>query len=115
MRRNLLSAIVVLLLVVVAAPPSYSLPPGGYGYELLNNYYSDDSFSSGVGWDDRDCSGLSGSGGTMTNWRYHEVFTCDGVETSSDCQEYQPGVGWVNVSCPDYGATAQARVHITVG
>ena len=115
MRRTMLSAVAVLL-VVFAAPYSFSLPPGGgYGEDIINNYYSDNSFSYAVGWDERFCEGYFGSSGAQTNWRYHEVYTCDGVQESADCEEYQPGVGWVTVACPDETVTAEGRVHITVG
>ena len=114
--RRIVSTALVVLVVFAAGPQSFSLPPGGYGDDIVNNYYSDNTYSNGVGWDERDCSGLVGSGGTLTSWRYHEVYSCDsGDETSADCQEYRPGVGWVNVACPDPQVTIDSRVHITVG
>jgi hypothetical protein len=116
MRRTMLS-VVAMLVVIFAGPQSFSQDGDGgtYHQDLLNNYYSDNSYSYGVGWDERDCGGYLATGGSATDWRYHQVYSCEGVEMWSSCQEYQPGTGWVNVACPDTGVTAQARVHIPVG
>jgi len=114
--RRIVSLAVLVLVVFLAGPRSFSLPLGGYGDDLVNNYYSDNTYSNAVGSDERDCNGLFGSGGTATSWRYHEVYSCDTLaETSANCQEYQPGVGWVNVACPNETVTIQTRVHIPVG
>lgn len=116
MRRKLLS-IVAALVVILAGPQSYSTDGDGgqYHTDIVNNYYSDNSYSSAVGWDERDCSGWLASDGSETDWRYHEVYSCDGVEMWSSCQAYYPGSGWVNVSCPDHNVTAQVRIRIPVG
>src|SRR5947207_8111511 len=116
MRRTVLS-IVAALVVIFSGPQSFSQDGAGNTYhrDILNNYYSDNGYDAGVGWDERDCSGYLGSGGSATNWRLHQIYSCEGVEMSSSCEEYQPGVGWVSVQCPDAGVTEQARVHITVG
>lgn len=116
MRRIVLSTLAALV-VVLAGPSLFSQDGDGntYHQEILNNYYSDDSYETAVGWDDRDCSGYLDSGGSATDWRFHEIYSCDGVPMWSGCQEYHSGTGWVNVQCPDTNVTAEARVRIPVG
>jgi len=115
MRRLVLS--IIAAFVVLAAPRLFSQDGDGnmYHQDIVNNYYSDNSYDDAVGWDERDCSGYLDSGGSATDWRYHEVYSCDGDLMLSGCQEYHSGTGWVGVQCPDEGVTAQARVRIPVG
>jgi len=115
MRRTMLT-LVATLAIIFAGPKSFSQDGDGntYHLDILNNYYSDDSYSSAVGWDERDCSGSLNSNGSDSSWRYHEVYSCDGFQISGSCQ-YQSGSGWVSVQCPDTNVTAQGRLHIPVG
>lgn len=110
MRRTVLSAVAALALIFVV--PS-QLNSSGCILYLVNNYYSDNTFSTAVGWDDRNCSCYFDYGGSATSWRYHQLYNCDFEELSSSCQEYQSG-SWVNVDCPDPGATSQARIRIPI-
>ena len=110
MRRTILFAVVALTLIVPAPRTT-----GSCILELVNNYYSDNTYTTAVGWDDRDCSCNFYSGGTETYFRYHEVYNCDTELISASCQEYVPGTGWVGVECPDEEVTAQVRIRIPVG
>src|SRR4051794_36185032 len=112
MRRPAIA--IAALLLLFAASKMYSLGGDGgqYHTDITDNYYSDDSYSMAIGWDERDCSGASDSAGSTSDWRYREVTTCDDGSGWGSCQEYQPGNGWVNVSCPDPGVTAQHRIHV---
>ena len=110
MRRTALFAVVALVLIV-ATPRT----TGSCILEFVNNYYSDNTYSTAVGWDDRDCSCNFSSGGTATYFRYHEIYNCDVELITAGCEEYVPGTGWVGVQCPDEERTAQGRLHIPVG
>ena len=115
-RRAVLAAIAALALIVVVPQVYSSSPGGGCALDIVNNYYSDNTYSSAIGWDERDCACAFASAGSPTSWRYHEVYSCDsGDQVSASCQEYQPGTGWVVVACPDPGVTAQGRLHIPAG
>ncbi len=112
MRRTV--SVVAMLVVIFAGPQLFSQDGDGgtYHQDIVNNYYSDNSYSYAVGWDERDCSGYLATSGSATDWRYHEILNCDGDEMSSSCQEYVVGTGWVNVACPDPGVTALHRIHV---
>jgi len=115
MRRTMLT-LVATLAIIVAGPKSFSQDgDGGTNHQdIVNNYYSDDSYAYCVGWDERYCGNAFASDGSDTIWRYHQVFSCDGVELWSSCQTYQGG-SWTSVQCPDEGVTAQVRIRIPVG
>ena len=115
LRRITLPAVIALALIFVVPPMQSADGDGGQcHFDIVNNYYSDNTYSSAVAWDERDCSCSLYSAGSTTSWRYHEVYTCDMNQVSASCQEYQ-GSGWVNVACPDPGVTALVRIHIPVG
>ena len=85
--------------------------------QLVDNYYTDNTYTSACGYQDTNCTTVTGwlSWGCRTNWRYHEKYSCDtGDRISASCQELQNGQ-WVDVACPDEGLTAQGRLHIPIG
>lgn len=107
MRRRIAVTLSVLLLLVAA--PIYSLPP-----ELVDNYYSDDTYTTAVGWTDRMCDGSFASDGSTSNWRFHEISPCGGGSYGASCQEWD-GTRWVNVECPDPEVTMGGRLRVPVG
>src|ERR1043165_609541 len=77
--------------------------------QLVDNYYTDATFTTACGYQDTNCTVVTGwlSDGCRTNWRYHEVYSCETSDrTSAACQELQNGQ-WVTISCPDDTLTAQ--------
>ena len=110
--RKPIFVILVAALLLTAGPTA-----DAWTNRLVNNFYTDATFSSACGWDDTNCGGIWDyeSDGCHTDYRYHEVYNCSTEErVSAECEEWN-GTQWVAVACPDEGVTAQTRVHITVG
>src|SRR5438105_13571292 len=112
MDHRVLRLLTLLVLTALPAANVFSAGPA-----ILNNYYTDATFTTGCGWTDRDCEDTFRQDGTLTNYRYNQIENCGtGNQTSAHCQEYDAGTGtWVNVTCPDEGATIQGRLRITIG
>ena len=95
---------------------------GGYSVsamtrQLVDNYYTDDTFTTACGYQDTNCRTVSGwlSDGCRTNWRHHEVYDCEtGERTSASCQALDNGQ-WVDVACGNDTLTIQGRLHIPIG
>ena len=107
MRRRI--GITLSLLLLLVAARIYSLPP-----ELTDNYYSDNTYTTAVGWTDRMCDGSFASGGSTSNWRFHEITACGSGSSGWSCQEWD-GTRWVSVECPDPETTMGGRLRVPVG
>jgi hypothetical protein len=108
--RRVIFLLTVTVLLLTPAVNSFSAGP-----EVLNNYYSDATFTTAVGWTDRDCDGSFSSGGTLTNYRYNEFIACDGQTDHGTCQEYDSGTGtWVVIECNEATALG-GRLRVPIG
>jgi uncharacterized protein YbdZ (MbtH family) len=90
---------------------------GASGTHIIDNYYTDATFTSACGWFDNNCTVPRGwdSDGYSTNYRYRETYDCTTSEQlSAACQEWN-GTQWVDVACPDETVTADGRLHIPGG
>lgn len=74
-------------------------------YDIINNYYSDGTYSTAVGWEERYC----GQGpmdpldtdGTITAWRDRTFWGCQShSEAVVLCQHFD-GTSFETVDCPD--------------
>jgi hypothetical protein len=72
-------------------------------YDIIDNYYSDSSMSTAVGWDERIC-GNSGPGditsdGTITAYRDRTFWGCQSHVATVSCQVFD-GTSFQTVDCP---------------
>ncbi len=111
MRARTLRAILLMLLVL---PASTAFPLGS---EVTDNYYPDNTFTTACGYTDNDgCDQMYWQGGTLTNYRYHEIVSCSTGHDVAYCQEYDSGSGtWVNVTCPNEVTTIDGRLRVPTG
>jgi hypothetical protein len=88
---------VLLLLLLIPAVNSYSI-----NKYIYDTYYSDATFTTGVGDYEHDCDGtVYTDGTTTTNYRYHYEYVCDLDNPNEGCQEWDSSLGrWVYITCP---------------
>lgn len=104
---------ILLMLLVLPASSAFTTGP-----EYLDNYYPDSTFTTACGWTDNDhCDDTYSQDGTLTNYRYHEIISCNtGNDLSAYCQQYDSGTGtWVNVTCPNEATTQGGRLRVPTG
>lgn len=86
----------LLLLLLIPAANSYSI-----NKYIYDTYYSDATFTTGVGVYEHDCDGTEYFDYPFTNYRYHFEQVCGLQETAEGCQEWDSGQGrWVYITCP---------------
>jgi len=95
-RVTLLAGVLFLLLATNSAYSEY--------YDIINNYYTDGTFSVACGWEERYC-GTSpmdphDSDGTITAWRDRTFWGCETHSESVDCQHFN-GTSFESVPCPE--------------
>jgi len=103
----------LLMLLILPASSAFTAGP-----EVLDNYYTDSSFTTACGYVDNDhCDDTFSQGGTLTNYRYRETINCStGNDTSANCQVYDPGTDtWTIVSCPNEVVTIEGRLRVPTG
>jgi len=108
-RKRLALTATLLVLLVAAANHVFALTN-----DITDNYYTDNTYTTAVGWSERYCDGSYEYGAPFTNYRYHEVIWCGGGPESAHCQ-YFDGSSWLNTTCPYEAATALSRIHIPIG
>ena len=114
--KKLLIALAAVSLTLLAPAPSKTYAVGA---DIVDNYYSDNTYTNAVGWTENDmCDSTYDSGGTLTNYRFHERQGCAGGpgSYSSSCQEYNASTGtWQIVDCPDQTVTEMGRLRVPTG
>ncbi len=71
-------------------------------YDIINNYYSDSSMVTAVGWEERYCGNPPGdldTDGTITAYRDRTFWGCESHSQSVDCQQWN-GTTFESVTCP---------------
>src|SRR5690242_7687087 len=62
-------------------------------YDVETVYYSDDTFTTIVGWTELYCGGTRHSTGTRSQWVYQSQDPCDGINTVTlQCMECVPAI-----------------------
>ena len=113
MRIRTVRLFTLLLLTLLPAINAFTAGP-----EIVDNYYVDSNYNgTAVGWGDRECDGSYQTDGTLTSYRYHEIFNCGtGNRTSATCQTFDSGSGtWVAVECPDEAVTFGGKIRVPIG
>jgi hypothetical protein len=104
---------ILLMLLVLPASTAFTAGP-----EYLDNYYTDNTYTTACGYVDNDhCDDTYSQGGTLTNYRFHEIINCTtGNEPVAECEEYDSGTAtWVAVTCPDQVVTIDGRLRVPTG
>ncbi|HEX8170111.1 MAG TPA: hypothetical protein VF824_06195 [Thermoanaerobaculia bacterium] len=107
-------ALLTLAAVVVLLIPSGPKTTAGAGYRITDNYFSDASFTTCVGWTDEYCDGFSDADGTVSYYRSHEKFGCATNFYTVSCQYWDSSTNaWASTPCPS--TMPKGRLRIPVG
>jgi hypothetical protein len=87
------------LVLLFASNPMYSEQ-----YDIINNYYSDGTFATAVGWEERYCGNSPldplDTDGTITAWRDRTFWGCQTHSETVFCQHWN-GTYFETADCPD--------------
>ena len=80
-------------------------------FDVLDQWYSDDTYSNEVGFHDKDCDGYVSDGGSQSDWWSQILTRCSTGQKSVQCWHWN-GSSWEEVGC---AIDANARVFIPTG
>jgi glucose dehydrogenase len=109
--KALLPVLTAAVLVSTAWAPHAN---AGGPFDITENYYTDASFTTAVGWTEQFCDDTYDYDGTFTNYRYVERTNCTNHNVVDYCEVWNSTTNtWESVECPS--PAADGRLHIPIG